>query len=529
MKFLKNITKILGIILIIIIMFFAYLMISFSPQYIIGYLRAGEGFSDYKNYSTKEIKNSNNVFHFKKELDEEYIEVLFDYKLRILGVTTFEEYIKKTKTTALIVIRNDTIIYEKYFNGFQEDDLSMAMSMTKSFVNTLIGIAIDEGYIKNVNDPITNYLPELKERDPRFEKITLKHLLMMCSGIDPKISKFKGIPLPWDGEAIAWGHPKLRKYLLHRLDISHEPGKMFNYTSFNSELLGLILERSINKSVSEYFEEKIWKLGGMEYSGLWTLHSEKSAFEIMNGGMNARPIDYARYGRLFLKKGCYDRKQVIPKDWVIESTKDENTLNIKDYYPPVPSKWLSNTHYKYHWKGHMDPDSSMSYSIGGVMGQNVFIAPHKNLIIVHCGTNHKYYGVGDLWSISRLMDNPFYKIMHTHGLSGAIAYADSLLKNNQERIVSEGLLNLIGYDFIYEGRLEDAIAIFELSIRLYPLSSNAYDSLGEAYMKNGQIDLTIKNYEKSLELNPDNENAQEILNKLKNLNQKIKIMEGILL
>jgi len=440
---------------------------------------------------------------------------LFNYKFRILGVTNFEEYIKKTKTTALIVIKNDTIIYEKYFNGSQRDDLFIAMSMTKSFVNTLIGIAIDEGYIGSVDDAITQYIPELKERDPRFQQITLKHLLMMCSGIDGHESKLHGMPLPSDGEAIAFGHPKLRKYLIHRLDISNEPGKQWNYNSLNTELLGLILERSINKSVSEYFEEKIWKPCGMEYSGQWALHSEKSAFEIMNGGMFARPIDYAKYGRLYLKFGNWEGKQLIPKDWVIESISDEATLNIKDYYPPVPSKWLTNSYYKYHWKGLMDSDSAINFSIGGVFGQNIFIAPHKNLIIVHCGTSHKYYGVGDLWSISRLMENSFYKIMHTHGLSRAIAHADSSMKNNQERIVSESLLNLIGYDLIYEGKLEDAIAIFELSIRLYPSSSNAYDSLGEAYMKNGQIELAIKNYEKSLELNPDNENAQEMLNKLK--------------
>ena len=494
-------------------------MVAYSPKYIIRYFShlTPKAMGNYQNYSTKEIKNSNKVFHFKKNINEDYIESLFNYKFRILGVTNFEEYIKKTKTTALLIVKNDTIIYEKYFNGSQRDDLFIAMSMTKSFVNTLIGIAIDEGYIGSVDDAITQYIPELKERDPRFEQITLKHLLMMCSGIDGHKSKLFGIiPLPTDGEAIAFGHPKLRKYLLHRLDISNKPGKQWNYNSLNTELLGLILERSINKSVSEYFEEKIWKPCGMEYSGQWALHSEKSAFEIMNGGMFARPIDYAKYGRLYLKFGNWEGKQLIPKDWVIESISDEATLNIKDYYPPVPSKWLTNSYYKYHWKGLMDSDSAINFSIGGVFGQNIFIAPHKNMIIVHCGTSHKYYGVEDLWSISRLMENPFYKIMHSHSLSGAIAYADSLLKNNQERIVSESLLNLIGYGLIYEGKLKDAIAIFELGIRLYPLSSNAYDSLGEAYMKNDQIELSIKNYEKSLELNPENENAQEMLNKLKN-------------
>ena len=517
MKFLKSITKISGIILIVIIIFFVYLMVTYGPKYAYRYtFWTPPGNSDFQKFPTRKILNSDKPFQFEKKTDEAYIESLFNYKFRILGVTNFEEYIKKTKTTALIIIENDTIIYEKYFNGFQREDLSLAWSMTKSYVYSLIGIAINEGHISSVEDPITKYLPELIKQDQRFKKITLKNLLMMSSGIEQRKSAlFNVIPLPWDEDPISYYHPNLRKYILKNLNIISEPGKQFYYNDFNAELLGLILERAIDQTVSEYLEEKIWKPCGMEFPALWGLDSEKSGFEKKSSSLFARPIDFARYGRLYLKFGNWEGKQLIPKDWVIESTSDETTLNIKDYYPPVPSKWHRNTHYKYHWKGHMDSDSSMSYSISGVLGQHIFIAPHKNLIIVHCATSHQFYGVEDLWSISRLMDIPFYKIMHTHGLSGAIAYADSLLKNNQEKIVSEGILNLIGYDLIYEGKLEDAIAIFELSIRLYPSSSNAYDSLGEAYMKNDQIELSIKNYEKSLELNSDNENAREMLNKLK--------------
>jgi len=516
MKFLKSITKILGIILIVLIIFFVFFMAACSPKYAYRYtFWTPPGNSDFQKFSTRKIQNSDKPFQFEKKTDETYIESLFNYKFRILGVTNFEEYIKKTKTTALIIIKNDTIIYEKYFGGFQRDDLSMAMSMTKSYVYSLIGIAINEGHISSVEDPITKYLPELIKQDPRFKKITLKNLLMMSSGIEQRKSTLFNIPLPWDEDPISYYHPNLRKYILKNLNIISEPGKQFYYNDFNAELSGLILERAIDKTVSEYLEEKIWEPCGMEFPALWGLDSEKSGFEKKSSSLFVRPIDFAKYGRLYLEFGNWEGKQLIPKDWVIESTSDEATLNIKDYYPPVPSKWLSNTHYKYHWKGHMDPDSSMSYSIGGVMGQNVFIAPHKNLIIVHSGISHKFYGVADLWSISRLMDSPFYKIMHTHGLSGAIAYADSSMKNNQVRIVSESLLNLMGYDLIYEGKLEDAIAIFELGIRLYPLYSNAYDSLGEAYMKNEQKELAIKNYEKSLELNPDNENARKMLNKLK--------------
>ncbi len=515
MKICKKVT---GCVLIGILLFLVYLMIAYSPQYIISYIFYGEepGNLTYQKFSTREIKKSDTVFHFRKKVDEDYIESLFNDKIRFFRLNTFEEYIELTNTTALIVIKNDTIIYEKYFNGFHREDMSMAMSMTKSYVNSLIGIAIDEGYIKSVNEPITNYLPELTARDPRFQQIKLKHLLMMCSGIDRHKSTIKGIPLPWDGKSIAFAYPRIRQYLLHRLDISSEPGKRFDYVDYNTELLGLILERAINKSVSEYLEEKLWKPCGMEYQALWSLHSEKRGFEIMNGGLYARPIDYAKYGRLYLNHGNWEGKQIISKEWVIESTEDEATLNIKGFYPPIPTKWLNNTYYKYHWKGHLNLDSSKNFSIGGVMGQNIFIAPHKDLIIVRCGNSHANYGVEDLWDIERQIDNPFYNILHSEGLTQAIEYVDSLLQTDQNNTVSERQLNTIGYGFIYQENLDDAIAILKLNVRCYSKSSNVYDSLAEAYMKNGQKKLAIKNYKKSLELNPDNVNAREMLNNLKN-------------
>jgi len=505
--------------LIVLFLFFAYLMISYSPTYIYRYaFWTPPGNEDLQKFPSREIKNPDIVFHFKEKLNEDYVESLFEDKFRFIGVNTFEEYIKETSTTALIIVKNDTIIYEKYFDGFQREDLFMAMSMTKSFVYSLIGIAIEEGYIKGVEEPITNYLPELKERDARFEKITLKHLLMMCSGIDQHRATLFNIPLPWDGDPISYYHPKLRQHILENLDIIDNPGKQFYYNDFNAELLGLILERAIKKSVSEYLEEKIWKPCGMKYPALWALDSKDSGFEKMSSGLFARPIDYARYARLYLELGNWEEKQIIPEVWIIESTHEDVTVNDKDYYPPAPAAWLNNTYYKYHWKGHINPDSTTNFSIGGVMGQNIFIAPHKQLIIVHCGESHSYYGVGDLWNIERLIDNPFYNILQSKGLSQAIAFADSLIQNDQDIIISERHLNTMGYGFLYQGKLDDAIAVFKLNVRVYPSSSNVYDSLGEVYMKNGQKELAIKNYKKSLELNPNNTNAMNMLTQLENEN-----------
>ncbi len=495
-------------------------MFTYSPRYILWYVfsAAPPENSDIHKYPVKKIAKSDHTFHFMKRLNEEYIEFLFEDKIRSLGTSTFDAYIEKSNTTALIVVKNDTIIYEKYFNGYQRDDLFMALSMTKSYVSTLIGIAINEGYIKSVDEPITNYLPELIKRDPRFEQITLKHLAMMCSGIDRHKStlKYKNMqfPLLWDGMAIAGGHPKLKQYLMNNLDVAYRPGTKYEYLDFNTELLGLILERAINKTALEYLEEKIWKPCGMEYPAFWMSNSEDSEFTKMSSGLFARPIDYAKYGRLYLESGNWEGIQIIPEKWIIESIREDDTFNKEDYYS-APSVWLNNTYYKYHWKGIVNPDSTINFSIGGSFGQNIFIAPHKDLIIVHCGTKQNYYGVEDLWDIERLIDNPFYKILQSEGLPQAVAFVDSLLVNNRNKIVSGRQLNTLGYRFLNEGKFDDAIAIFKLYVRAYPSSSNAYDSLGEAYMKNGQRELAIINYKISLELNPNNSNAKKMLRQLK--------------
>ncbi len=335
----------------------------------------------------------------------------------------------------------------------------------------------------------------------------------MCSGIDRQKSTINGIPLPWDGKSITFGHPQLRKYILKRLDIHSAPGKQFNYTDYNAELLGLILERAIGKSVSAYLEEKIWKPCEMEYPALWLLDSKKSGFEKKSCGLYARPIDYAKYGRLYLNRGTWNGRRVIPEAWVMESTREDIQTDQLNYYPPG---WLRNTYYKYHWKGFVNPDATISLSVGGDMGQNIYISPQKNLIIVHCGSYRSQYGVEDLWDIERNIDNPFFDIVYSKGVSAAMAYLESMTQTARISLVSERQLNTVGYGFLYENKLDAAMTVFKHVVEIFPSSSNAYDSLAEAYMKNGQKEMAIKNYEKSLTLNPDNENAKEMINKLKN-------------
>ena len=247
--------------IILILLLLAYLSIKYSPTYVYRTITMNVAdVYDYKNFENRVIKGSENSFNFEEKLEEAYIESVFDDRVLKSGFNSFDEWAEQSQTTALIFIRRDTIVYEKYFNGFSRDSYFHSQSVAKSFISFLIGAAIDGGLIKSVDEPITQYVPELIKRDPRFEKITIKNLLEMRSGIkyNTDFLPFINIHAPWNDEVIGYYHPNLRKILLEELEVESEPGEAFEYNNYNTSYLGLIIERATGKTVSKYLEEKLW-------------------------------------------------------------------------------------------------------------------------------------------------------------------------------------------------------------------------------------------------------------------------------
>lgn len=392
--------------LLLIVLFLIGLSIKYTPTYVYRLITQNVAdVYDYKYYTNRHIKGSNETFHFAKNLDEDYVESLFQDRVKQSGFKTFDEWAEKSQTTALIFIRRDTILYEKYFNGFSRDSYFHSQSMAKSFISFLIGAAIDDGLISSIDDPMTKYIPELRERDPRFEKITIRNLLEMRSGLKYFEGYFPGthIHLPWHDEAVGYYHPNVRKLLLKDIDIAREPGKTFQYCNYNTSYLGLILERATHKTVSKYMEEKLWSRI-MEYDALFSIDSKKSGFEYMPSRLIARAIDYARFGRLFLHDGNWNGNQIISKDWVLKSTRENKSIP-RDIYPD----WLggskcNHTYYSYQWWGNTNCDSTFHFFANGNLGQNIYVIPDKEIIIVHCGNSLEYYNEGDLWHVAEQLD-----------------------------------------------------------------------------------------------------------------------------
>ena len=354
------------------------------------------GVKDYAKFTSREIKNSSPVFNFKKQLNEDMVNSMFVKAGYMSGgkemqIQDLDTFLKTNSTTSFIVIKDDTILYEKYFNGYQRDSICTSFSVAKSFDSTLMGLAIEDGYIKSVNEPIINYLPELN-RDG-LGAVTIRNLLTMSSGIH-----YAEAYASWGDDALTYYYPDLRKIaLIVRMD--GKPGEHFWYNNYHPLLEGMIIERATHKHVATYLEEKIWSRIGMEFSASWSLDSKETGFEKMESGINARSIDFAKFGRLFLNKGNWEGTQVVPSGWVTVATtmSDDVRASNRNYYSLYENSPMFHSHttyYKYHWWGLDRGSGDYDYFAAGNFGQYIYVCPSKDVIIVRNGTG---FGNVDAW------------------------------------------------------------------------------------------------------------------------------------
>jgi CubicO group peptidase (beta-lactamase class C family) len=337
--------------------------------------------SDYKDlekFPARTIHNAPPVFRFDKlPADNPYASQIEAIASDSSNGESLEDYLNASGTTAILVIHDDKLLYERYFNGYDETSLNTSFSMAKSFASALVGIAIDKERIKSVNEPITNYIPELLEKDERFKSITIRNLLTMSSGIKYE----EGGDLPWSEEADdtkTYYATNLRELALENCLIEGKPGEYFEYNNYNPLLVGLILERSTGTPVSRYLQEKLWKPMGMEADGSWSLDSTTSGFEKMESGVNARARDFGRFGMLFAKEGKWEGEQLISREWVEESTRPDATTDPSLDYQYF---WWVNT-----------PDGKDHFSARGNYGQYIYVAPEKDLVIVRLGKDEGEQG-----------------------------------------------------------------------------------------------------------------------------------------
>jgi CubicO group peptidase (beta-lactamase class C family) len=292
-----------------------------------------------------------------------------------VGDKTYDLYdvLSLNRVSGLLIIRNGEILFEKYLLGNDENTRWMSMSVVKSMTATLIGAAIQDGYIKSIDDPIVNYLPRFK--DTAYDGVTVRNLLQMTSGVawnetytDPASDRRRML------EAQIGQQPGAILDLMGSLPRAAEPGTRWNYSTGETQVAGALVRAAAGKPVADYLSEKIWSKVGMEADANWWLESP-DGLEVGGSGLSATLRDYARFGMFLLNDGVIDGERMLPEGWIeAASTPKVVAGETVDY-------------------GYMLwPLHGRSYSAIGIFGQFVFVDPDKNLVVAMWSAQSKPVG-----------------------------------------------------------------------------------------------------------------------------------------
>lgn len=277
--------------------------------------------------------------------------------------TNLTSYIEDNRIGGIIVIQDDKIKLEAYNDEVNQNTLWTSYSVAKSISSMLVGVALKEGDIKSMDDALEDYIPELKGYD--YGKVTVRQLLTMTSGIawsedyeDPNSDVAQMYMLDCaDDEAHILTYMKSLKQI-------HTPGEHWNYSTGETDLVGILIQKASGKSLATYLSEKIWQPFGMQQCAHW-LADECSDLNIGGSGLSASLRDYARLGSLMLQDGEIDGESIFADEWLADAT--SLLYQTNDQGGGYGYLWWRN------------PDGS--YAANGIFGQMIYINPSKNLII----------------------------------------------------------------------------------------------------------------------------------------------------
>jgi CubicO group peptidase (beta-lactamase class C family) len=374
----------LGAIAVLLGAWVALGMVTYGSEYVVRTLSSLQSdVSDYVDgFPLSTLTPSPEPTPFPVAEDGERVQGLLE---EVLGVDDLDAFLESSGTQALVVLKDGAVVYEGYANGASRDTMLTSFSVAKSFDSALVGIAIDEGFIGSVDDPITDYLPELADRDPRFADITVEHLLRMASGLEYR--EFRWYLFNGDDPLTTY-YPDQRELALTNTKIASEPGRWFDYNKYHPQLLGMIIERTTGMSVTEFTQTRLWDPLGMEYEGAWALDSTESGFEKMEAGLNARALDYAKFGQLFLQGGSWDGRQVVPASWVEASTTPDPAIQNAEYYSKSFGDYVYDDgqgYYGYFWYGLARDGLPADVVAEGDRAQIIHISPANGVVVVRNG------------------------------------------------------------------------------------------------------------------------------------------------
>lgn len=285
--------------------------------------------------------------------------------------TQLQKTLDSIETIAFLVIQDDSVKLEHYWDDGAIDSRTNSFSMAKTVVSILTGIAIQEGYIKSINEPVANYIPSFN--DGKRDKITFYHLLTMTSGLDWTESYL----LPISHTTEAYYGTDLPK-LVDKLGVKAEPGTQFLYKSGDSQVLALALTKAIGRSISEYASQKLWKPMGATHDAHWLTDVEgEEGMEKAYCCLISNARDFSRLGSLYLNDGNWKGTQIVPKDYVKQSIVGHGLPDFEKDGKPTDT-------YGFGW-WLLEYNDEVIYFCKGILGQYVISVPSKNMVIVKLG------------------------------------------------------------------------------------------------------------------------------------------------
>jgi CubicO group peptidase (beta-lactamase class C family) len=279
-----------------------------------------------------------------------------------LDVPGIDDYMARQNTAGLVIVQDGKIRLERYGLGFDAQGRWTSFSVAKSFTSTLVGAAIQDGYISSLEDKVSRYIPDL--RGSAYDAVTVRQLLTMSSGIrwnedyeDPNadVAKFN------DAKPEA-GVDATVSYM-RKLPRAHPPGEVWHYNTGETNLIGVLVSSATKKPLSEYLQERIWHPAGMAATATWL--QGKTGHEIAGCCLQAATRDYARFGLFVLANGDADGRQIVPPDWFGQATQRQKDIG------------QAGRGYGFQWWTYDDG----SFAAQGIFGQGIFIDPQRRLVI----------------------------------------------------------------------------------------------------------------------------------------------------
>ncbi len=275
-----------------------------------------------------------------------------------------DKWVTDRSVTALVVLKDGSIAHESYYQDTSPEDLRISWSVAKSFLSALMGIIVEEGDIASIDDPVTKYAPDLV--GTAYDGASIRNVLNMASGV-----KFNEDYLDFNsdinkmGRVLAMGG-SMDKFTASLEGRDRAAGEAWQYVSIDTHVIGMVIRGATGRNISELMVETLLTPLGLEADPYYLTDGNGVAFVL--GGLNLRTRDYARLGQMFLQGGMYNGKQIVPADWVAQST-----------LPTAPTA-TGAVQYGYQWWMPADAADG-EYFARGVYGQYIYVDSASQVVI----------------------------------------------------------------------------------------------------------------------------------------------------